>query len=634
MRHLHTAGLLLVPFALVFCFSFFRYDSGSPGETCKQLASYETASICRELSLSIRLLDSVPEEKRLPLLKASYNRARKAYKHIECYIEYVSAFDAKYFINGPLVKKSELEYGKKVFDPHGFQVIEQLLYSTDSMDATALQQELVLLKEVFQAFRQKNYKLQDSQVFEMVQLELIRIMSLGLNGYDATFSKSNVNECCWALDGCCNFLKTLNPDLNPEAAKNLKTLQAAVSKAKSYALSHPDYNSFNRLYFITRYLKPVYTGLVTLHESSGISYTPVNYAVNLRATSFSGSAAFNLDYFSVSTTHTSNLAKQAELGKLLFFDPVLSGNNKRACASCHKPEAGFTDGLEKAVGFEHHEILARNTPTLLNAMLQKNFFADGRARHAEQQVSDVIGNVHEMNGNIEELISKLNQSEEYAARFKVAYKGTADTSISYYGILKAIFEYEKTLMSFNSRFDRYLNGEYNQLNDEEIRGYNIFAGKALCGSCHFFPLFNGLVPPAYNDTEYEVIGVPDKKNSKTIDPDEGRIAISKAEIHRYAFKTPTVRNIALTGPYMHNGVYKTLDEVIDFYNKGGGQGLGMELPNQTLPFDSLQLSKQDIRDLKSFMKSLTDTSHLCNKPAYLPSFKDEALNKRVIGGEY
>jgi cytochrome c peroxidase len=265
---------------------------------------------------------------------------------------------------------------------------------------------------------------------------------------------------------------------------------------------------------------------------------------------------------------------------------------------------------------------------------QKNFFHDGRSRQLVEQINEVLHNKQEMNTTIEEIILKLNRSEEYKALFKNAFIGTADSSISYFGVLKSIHEYERTLVSKNTKFDKYLEGDYTQLNTNEINGYNVFSGKALCGSCHFFPLFNGLVPPIYNDTEYEVIGVPKEKNSLEIDGDEGRKIISKNRIHQFAFKTPTVRNIELTPPYMHNGIYKTLEEVIDFYNKGGGNGIGINISHQTLPFDSLQLTKQEIRDIKAFMLSLTDTTNLTRKPKKLPHFKDEKLNHRMVGGEY
>jgi cytochrome c peroxidase len=206
--------------------------------------------------------------------------------------------------------------------------------------------------------------------------------------------------------------------------------------------------------------------------------------------------------------------------------------------------------------------------------------------------------------------------------------------ISFYGILKCIGEFERTLVSMNSRFDAYLKGNTQSLNKEEINGYNLFAGKALCGSCHFFPLLNGLVPPVFNDTEFEVIGTPKDFRNKQLDLDSGRYKISKHNIHLFAFKTPTLRNIAITAPYMHNGCYKELDEVLDFYNKGGGAGLGFDIPHQTLPFDSLQLTKTELKNIKLFLLTLTDTSHSAGRPTRLPVIDDPLLNLRKIGGEY
>jgi len=173
-------------------------------------------------------------------------------------------------------------------------------------------------------------------------------------------------------------------------------------------------------------------------------------------------------------------------------------------------------------------------------------------------------------------------------------------------IQNALASYIRSLTFLDSRFDKYMRGDKTQLNTQEINGLNLFMGKAKCGTCHFMPLFNGTIPPNFTKTESEVIGVPSDKSGKTIDSDIGKYAQVKVEKMKYAFKTTTVRNIALTAPYMHNGVYETLDEVVDFYNKGGGKGLGIDLPHQTLPFDKLSLNKQEQKDLVAFMKTLTD----------------------------
>jgi cytochrome c peroxidase len=129
-------------------------------------------------------------------------------------------------------------------------------------------------------------------------------------------------------------------------------------------------------------------------------------------------------------------------------------------------------------------------------------------------------------------------------------------------------------------------------------------GKGKCATCHFFPLFNGTVPPAYQETESEVLGAPATAAGKEVDSDVGKFVLTEREPHRYAFKTPTVRHVSKTAPYMHNGVYKTLEEVVDFYNNGGGNGLGFNLENQTLPFDELNLTINEKKALVAFMRVL------------------------------
>ncbi len=595
-----------------------------------------TLQLIKVLDKSIMLIGSNSKITPKKQLQAYYFSARKYYKQIETIIEYCAPFDVKYFINGALVKKSDIEIGNRIVEPHGFQVIEEQLFSVDTIDQALVKSELQLLQQTFVSFNKKihDIKLTNSQIIEAMQFELIRLSSMSLSGFDATMTKTNNVECAYVLLSFKTLLseiKLANADVN---YLNESQLITAVTKAQTYCLSHPKYDTFDRLFFITEHIKSIYKKLVELHQSKSFPVTPVNYAINLLSKKVFETESYNLNYFSVNIFDTLNNSNQAKLGEFLFFDPILSGNNLRACASCHNPNKAFTDGLKTALAFDNQKHLARNSPTLLNTIFQRHFFYDGSARQLEQQINDVLHNKNEMNSNPPEMIEKLNQSNEYQSLFKKSYKGTIDTTISYYGILKAISEYEKTLISMNSRFDKYIRGDKTQLSKNEMSGYNLFSGKALCGSCHFFPLFNGLVPPIYNDTEYEVIGVPESKLNKIIDNDEGRIKISKSAIHKYAFKTPTVRNSSLTAPYMHNGIYNTLDEVLEFYNKGGGQGIGINISHQTLPFDSLKLTKKEMADIKSFIISLSDTIGLNRKPKQLPKFNNESLNNRVIGGSY
>jgi cytochrome c peroxidase len=157
-----------------------------------------------------------------------------------------------------------------------------------------------------------------------------------------------------------------------------------------------------------------------------------------------------------------------------------------------------------------------------------------------------------------------------------------------------------------------MRGEKAAMNDTETRGFNLFMGKGKCGTCHFVPLFSGVNPPTFTKIDAEIIGVPatnDTLNAR-LDTDWGKYLTHKIPLHKNAFKTPTLRNIALTAPYMHNGVFKTLEDVIDFYDRGGGAGLGLELENQTLPAEKLNLSKWEKEAIISFLETLTDTSSL------------------------
>jgi cytochrome c peroxidase len=151
-----------------------------------------------------------------------------------------------------------------------------------------------------------------------------------------------------------------------------------------------------------------------------------------------------------------------------------------------------------------------------------------------------------------------------------------------------------------------MRNEITQLSEQEKKGFNLFMGKGKCGICHFMPVFNGTAPPSFTHTDSEVIGVFESTKSKKLDKDLGRGKLNPFEDWLYAFKTPTLRNIGKTAPYMHNGAYKTLEDVIDFYNNGGAVGMGVDLPNQTLASDKLNLTATEKKSLISFLQTLSD----------------------------
>jgi cytochrome c peroxidase len=546
--------------------------------------------------------------------KVIYTNARLHYKHIEFFVEQYSPKQAKLYINGPLVPKHEIDLGRKMLPQQGFQRIEEILF--DSGDTTELKKESELLLE--QITELENYytdvAITDGGILEMCQMQLFRIAAMNLNGYDATISQTNITETLWTLEGIEQALAGFDYYAKQTAANSstYKQLMKTISLGKKMLQQNTAYDSFNRLAFITKFINPANTILVQWHNQLGLPWKKQKRALNLDTGFLFGKESFNLQYFSMYFDDTLHLKEQAALGKLLFSDPILSGNSQLTCSNCHNPAKAFTDGLPKSNGIDGTP-LQRNAPTLYNVVLQQAFFYDGRAYQLEQQAFDVIHNPLEMNSSLAEAVTRLQQEDNYKTLFARAFAGTPDATITEYAIQKVLAEYQKTLISFNSRFDQYLRGNMSALNKREINGYNLFAGKALCGSCHFLPLFNGTVPPHFFDSEYEVLGTPEKPDNKNVDPDPGRYSVTGLAEHRYAFKTPTLRNIALTAPYMHNGVYNTLEEVVEFYHRGGGNGFSFNIPNQTLPFDSLQLTNKEKEDIVLFMKSLTDVSLINNQ---------------------
>jgi len=298
-----------------------------------------------------------------------------------------------------------------------------------------------------------------------------------------------------------------------------------------------------------------------------------------------------------------------------------------SCGTCHQPDKAFTDGLQKSRSNHSEGTVLRNSPTIINSVFSSRHFYDLRSDRFENQAMDVIKNADEFRSDFDEIREKLSQSPEYQQLFNEAfeYATWSETKIDRYTITTALASFVKSLRSFNSPFDQYIRGETKEIDPQIERGFNIFMGKGACGTCHFAPTFNGLVPPDYHENETEVLGVPADTTNTKIDPDEGRFANGRpheaAEHYRHSFKTVTVRNVALTPPYMHNGVYETLEQVVDFYNNGGGAGMGLEVEYQTLAPDSLGLDVDEQQALVKFMEALTDASFEEYVPEQLPEFE-------------
>lgn len=310
--------------------------------------------------------------------------------------------------------------------------------------------------------------------------------------------------------------------------------------------------------------------------------------------------------------------ERVQLGRLLFFDPILSGANDISCATCHHPDLGFTDGRALSMGKSGRGVgpertggaaIRRGAPTLWNDAYNHKQFWDGRAADLEEQARFPITSDIEMDENPATLVKELKDIPEYARRFDAAFKGRDGSAVTFDNVLKAIASFERTLVSNNSPFDRFVRGEKSALTDAQLRGFNLFrSGRTRCFECHGLPTFA--------NPDFKIIGVPDVDPAQ---PDFGRFEAIKGEGNKYAFKVPTLRNVVLTAPYMHTGRFKTLEEVLDFYAAGGGPGAGFNDARVDDKIHAYSISDGEKEDLIAFLYSLADESNLPEFPDKVPS---------------
>lgn len=280
---------------------------------------------------------------------------------------------------------------------------------------------------------------------------------------------------------------------------------------------------------------------------------------------------------------------KAELGEKLFFDPILSRDSSISCASCHKPHLAFADSLAVSPGIEGR-LGKRNAPSVMNMAFRSVFFYDGRAKTIRDQVHFPIQDSVEMDLSYEVAVSRLISNKYYKTAFNLIYK--EDPNVD--NVADAISEYESTLETANTEFDAWMNNRPNAMSASAIRGRDVFmSDKAKCFNCHFGPDFT--------DDDFKNIGLYD--DSKYTD--RGRYDITKKPSDMGKFKVPGLRNVAVTAPYMHDGSFKTLREVIEYYDNP------YKIVHDPINIDEdlskpLNLTEQEKRDLEAFLRSLTD----------------------------
>lgn len=298
---------------------------------------------------------------------------------------------------------------------------------------------------------------------------------------------------------------------------------------------------------------------------------------------------------------------QVKLGKLLFFDPLLSSSSQISCSSCHDPHLSWGDGRRVSLGSDHLQG-TRNTPSLLNIGQRKSFFWDGRAFSLEDQATFPIEAHHEMNMNAKQLGPKLSAIKAYRALFKDAY-GTEDISTE--KIVSALAAFQKTITSRRSRFDKFLDGDYKAMTDEEIHGMHLFRTKARCMNCH-----NGQF---LTDESFHNIGLTYYKRKYE---DLGRYNLTSNPDDVGKFKTPSLRDVMHNAPWMHNGLFNDITGIVNLYNSGmhmidpkPEQKQQDRLYPYTDPLlKKLNLTRDEIKAVVAFMDAITATQYKMQRP--------------------
>lgn len=291
--------------------------------------------------------------------------------------------------------------------------------------------------------------------------------------------------------------------------------------------------------------------------------------------------------------------EKENLGRMLFFDPRLSGSNWISCMTCHNPGLGWGDGLPRPNGDGQKE-LNRHSPTIINSGYFEVQFWDGRAKSLEEQAVGPIGSQVEMRQDLKELEKELATIPGYVRLFKKVFpkKGIKEATIA-----KAIATYERSVVSKNAPYDKYFAGDKSAMSASALNGMKLFFGKAKCSICH-----NG---PIFSDNRFHNIGV---KQHGPLKEDLGRYNVTKEDFEKGAFKTPGLRHITRSGPYMHDGSEATLEEVVEFYDRGG------DVAENRSPFITpLELTDQEKKDLVEFMKALEGEPIIVSIPELPPS---------------
>jgi cytochrome c peroxidase len=497
-------------------------------------------------------------------LLAKIQQVRQELKPMDFWWRYLEPNQYR-LLNGPLPVEWETEVFEKFEQPYrreGAGLTLAAIYldeedaGTDSL--RRLLQKSITALQTFSADSITQQLAQFSTFYLCNRLYLLNLAAIYTTGFECPDTTQVVPELRTLLKGVQHIYGQYN------AAFPQKALPPAYLKLYDSGIAFADaqpaqFSAFDRFQFIRDFVNPLFAlNQELIREYRVVSRSLVDYSLSKKAVSIFSKDLYRAQDAKGIYRHledTALLETVAGLGRLLFYDPLLSGNNERSCASCHKPTEFFTDtGVSTAFEFNHTGTLPRNTPSLLNAGLNQLLMLDGRHYNLQQQAAAVLVHEKEMNCASENLLQKVLSCDTYKQTLKKLLPYTpTEKEIGLEHLTSALSYYYTQFSRYDAPFDRAMNGRQ-QLPVKVIEGFNLFMGKAQCGTCHFVPQFNGVKPP-YTGSEFEVLGVPADKDFQHLSKDVGRYGVWPVAEMKQAFRTGTVRNVMHTAPICTTGCF-------------------------------------------------------------------------------
>lgn len=635
--------LLTIGLLIAICFASISFTDKSNGEDYPNIYAANLSAFDDGQNDLLQLIKAsdIHSAENIEAIKNKIHIARIKLKQVDFWLRYLEPIAYKK-INGPLPVEWETEVFEKFEKPYkregaGLTLAELYIDEEDANKDSLLHLVQSSLKavETYKADSITGQLKTHHHFYLCNRLFLLNLAAIYTTGFECPDTSRIVPELLNMLEKTREIYRSFNNNFTDK--KLTSDYLSLYENAIAFVRSQPsNYSGFDHFTFIKDFVNPLFSinqRLITQYKVYSKSF--VDYALNKKNNSIFNKALYNGQNpkgIFLRVDDSASLAEIDHVGKLLFYDPILSGNNLRSCNSCHKSTEYFTDTVSTtSLQFSGKERLPRNSPSLINAKFNHLIMLDGKHISLQDQMKDVMMNPTEMGSNNKTLLKKILSCTEYKQAFTRLLKLTPqEPEITLDHIASAVTFYYNKFSNYYAPFDEAMN-EYKPLNEDARQGFNLFMSKAQCATCHFVPNFNGVKPP-YVGSEFEVLGVPADKAYKKLSADKGRYELNNAFETMNAIRTGSVRNAEYTKPYMHNGVFTTLNEVIDFYDGGGGVGHGLKVPNQTLSSDSLHLSKNEKGKLIAFIQSLNEVIEFEPMPTKLPTSSITVLNKRKVGG--